>query len=656
MNTTAEVSETVTATTPQLVDGPAGLGAQAAPWAAMGALVVAAAACRVAVNVTGAEQETALTVAGVAFAAAVVTAWATRRRITDRRMRHRFVAALYLAAGWLATVTATGLTLGAVAALTIFGCGLSLLWWREHRIGPGDASQQNGNTNQPLAPYQARWLENIAGNGGTLPGSQLTHPETIKSGIRFVGQLRPGQQTLEMVQGSMSKVRGGLRLRRDQELIVEGHPTEPEPAILVTVVTRSPIKKATLWPGPSAFNPSTGRVDLGPFADGEGTASWRAYVTDRMLGGFIQGGSNCGKSRTIDSLALSLAASSTHPTVIWYGDGQEGGSSPMLMEYADLFAGTGEDIYEMFAAADRIMKVRIKQNKRMRVNGFTPTEDRPGLLLILDECHIPLMKEENPDYFAEVQRIASIVARAGQKVGVAAVLATQDPYLTAFGPASAQNNHGQALRSNLLIANGIMMKGEIADARNLFRIAANPQEFPALPGYGFIACKDPDERKAPYRGFFLDDSLRATWPKRIRWRGLDPVAAAAAGTMYGQRAMSYEDRLASTEPPGMSSGGPAAREVIRVSAPIDTLAAFGGVTPPSWRELEAKLNSGPPALSPGQQRVLDAIRAGHSGPKALREATGYSESRVHTLLDDLQALEAVRRLGHGRYELAEQAA
>src|SRR5207244_12844650 len=124
--------------------------------------------------------------------------------------------------------------------------------------------------------------------------------------------------------------------------------------------------------------------NLARFADGEGGACWRVYTHHSMWGGFIQGGTGSGKSRMIEQIAMSCAASASHPTIIWYGDGQNGDSSPMLVKNADYAATTFEAIYNMAMAALRIMKINGVERRLSGRVGFAPTAACPGPLAIVD--------------------------------------------------------------------------------------------------------------------------------------------------------------------------------------------------------------------------------------------------------------------------------
>ncbi|MDM4722737.1 hypothetical protein QTQ03_25225 [Micromonospora sp. WMMA1363] len=620
-----------------------GLRPQLVPHAAVGALVVAAGAARIAVHVTGDEQQVAVWVAGAAFVIAVVAATKVRGRVFDRRARRRAYTFAAVAGVWLVSVTVAGLSLGAVGILMAFGYALSTHWWRSRPVG---LIQQKTSRSE----YQRLWAENVGRPDGALPGSSLRDPQPIKAGIRYTLRLRPGKQDLGMVIAAAKKLRGGLRLQADQELLIEAHPTEREPDVLLTIVTRSPIRSSVYWPGPEAFDSASGRVILGPYADGEGRAAWRAYTENRLWGGYVQGGTGSGKSRLIESVAMSLAASASHPTVILYGDGQGGASSPLLMAHADFRARTHQQILVMLEGMHLVMLLRQDENAIAAREGFTPTDDRPGLLGIIDECHKPMSKLENAGAWQRVQYLASTIAREGGKVGVALLLASQAPTLDAFGGAGTPS--AEAIRSNLLAGNGVMMRGKDPNAKTVFKVDVDPSQFPLLPGYGYLIDPAPGARSAQFRSYYLGDEQRQVWPKRIAWRSLDSGSAAAWGVTYLRRHQMAEEAVAAARQRIAARRAGVALDVSVAPVPPSTVGAIDLQVFPSWQEFVARAEQeAQRALREGHQRVLAAIRSGCTGPKAIQAATRYSERQVHNLLGDLLEAGEIAKGGYGRYEL-----
>lgn len=663
------------------VGAEAGLRRQLAPWGAMGALVLAAGAARIAMHATGEAAELAYGVAGAAFTIAVVTAWATRRRVTSRRMRHRLVAALTLGATWLSAVTATGLSLDAVAMLAVLGAGLSLLWWKEHRIGPGPLAE-------PVALielggddlYVIRWATYLGAKGKPLAGSRLVDAQIIKAGYRYVLELMPGTHTVGQVRAMHEALVSGLRLLPGQDVIVEVHPELPAPTAVLTIVTRPLVRKPQLWPGPAAgFDPRTGSVNLGPFVDFEGIGQWSVYKRDGIFGGYLQGAPGSGKSRMIEQIAMSLAGSDSHPTIIWYGDGQNGDSSPLLVEHADYAATSFEAIYNMLSAAVRVMKINGVENRLARRVGFHPTVERPGLVVFLDECHKPLDAAQNPLLAAATQQLCLTIAREGRKVGVALVMASQSPTLDAFGGAG---NGADTLRSSLLAGNGVILRSKSKNTKQVFEVDINPSAFPKLPGYAYLCDPDEGARSAPFRGYWVTDDMALTWPQRIHWRTLPPRQANYAGKHYARRhEMAAEQAMQDALLLQLADAGMLAdledlEQQIAAQGPapsVDVVDVGGDMHPPVRRVVKfwtiptdpaaaavaaaaGSTEQGRPPLTAGQRKVLDAITAGHSSPKEIALATSYSPSQVYNLLGELTGLGRITKTRFGRYEALTTAA
>jgi len=637
-----------------------GVQKQVAPFAGMGLLVLASAALNAAKTASTNDAEILGGTAAVCVVVAVVAAHQMRKRLDDRKSLHRGLAFVAVAATWLTTTTAWGLSWNAVGILTALGSALSLHWWRKHRIpNSTPATPVAESQAEPTVDrYTARWDKYLGCPNGTLAGSRLESPEQVKAGWRYVLRLVPGKQSIAALMSVMILVRGGLGLTIEQDVIAERHPVLEEPAVLLTVVTKPQIKDSHQWPGPSVF--VDGKVRLGPYVDGEGTASWTVYNLEhqRMKGGFVQGGSNAGKTRLIEIIAMSVAASEDYPTVVWYGDGQGNSSSPTLMKYSDWGAQTHEQICTQFAAAQLVMELRQDENGLEELIGFTPREDRPGLLLILSECHKPLMKAENPEMWEGLQKIIMQIAREGQKVGVAEILETQESTLGAFGGAG---NAAEMIRSNLLMGNGIMMRSMDANARQVFKVDDDPSQFPELPGYGRFVAGDSGGRDAPFRAYELTNDQRKEWPAKIRWRSLDTGSGNAAGVVYLMRAqlaeMAREEirRRVKERRNGTYIGGDTDR-IFAAARGTDGAAGLGDLPAvaefPVWNPATQKVQAR--QMHDGHRKVLDAVKVGITSPTPIAEATSYSVRRVHQILDELMdEFGAVKRDGHGAYVLVE---
>lgn len=639
------------------------LTAHIAPHATLGVLVVAASATRAAMNATAADAEILAGTAATCVVIAVVGALVAGRRLADKRSRVRARAFLSVAGGWLTAVTAAGLTLDAVALLTVVGTALSLHWWRQRRITNPPAQEPIEVIAEPdVDLYPRRWADNLGGPGCALPGSRLEAGEAIKAGRRYILRVAAGKQSYSTVLGQLENIRTGLELMPDHDMIVERHPVLAASCLQFTVVTRSPIRTSVTHPGRVAFDPKTGSVDLGPFVDGEGVARWRAYTKDRLWGGYLQGGTGSGKSRMVEGIALALADSQTHPTVIWYADGQGGASSPLLMKHADHKARDGAQFHAMLAGLLLVIQLRQDENALDEAEGFTPAADRPGIVGIVDECHKFLLKLENPEWALECQWMVSTIAREGGKVGVALILASQQSTLDAFG--GAGNNFAETIRANLLMGNGVILRSKDANAQQVFKVNVNPSAFPAIAGYAFLVDPEEGARSAPFRGYYVTDETRTRWPGEILWRSLDPAAANSYGREYlRRREIAEEAREAIRRRVAARRAGQVAEPRPTVRAPVggydgaEAIRNFGIATFPIWDPAKVVKAAPRREMHDGHRKILAAMEQGHRSPKAIQMATGYTERHVYGLLGELvDEFKVVKKTERGTYEMLARAA
>jgi hypothetical protein len=612
-----------------------GIKAQAAPHAAVALLAVAAAATHSAAEVSGEQATVAMIVAGAAVVLAIAVATKLGQRIACRKSKARLRAFLVIAGTWLTTVTVTGVGMGAVAILAAMVYAVSLHWWRVRRIAnpvPGAAAPAVVDVDR----YAELWAENLGAKGKALEGSRLTQPKVIDSGIRYVLALVPGKHTQEGVTSIIRQVRNGLLLLPEQDLLIEQHPALDESFLRLTIVTRSPIAGKVDWPGPDAFDAATGCIALGPYADGIGTATWRVYSDNSMWGGYLTGSSGSGKSRMFECLALALAASISHPTVVMFVDGDEGASSPMLARHADHTALDErlEQARAMLAGALLLMQVRRAENIAYGWEGFAPTEERPGVMIFIDECHLIFADEK-------CQAMAAEISRRGRKVGVNIIAASQVATMDAFGGAG---NGADVLRSSLRAGNAVILRSTSNNTKTVFGVDLDPTKFPELPGYGYYVAAKGAGRTAPFRGYCLDDDARAYWPARITWRSLNEGEGNAWGHGYAQRreaaAAAREDALAriAAAKAGHGVARPQARPAATDGLPVPTFPIW---TPPA--------PAAAPSLTDSQQAVLDAIRDGITSAQAISEAVGLSRSQVYNLLGDLQTNGLISKPSGGKY-------
>lgn len=632
---------------------------QTAPHYTMALLALAASAARGATHLTGAEAEVAMTTAATAFTVAVVASIVAVRRAPSRRDRRWAIVCAGAAATWVSSVAADGMTWDATGILIALGTVLALPWWRRHRLPNSPAAEPE--VSDGLDSYQALWGAYCGGNsGGPLRGSWLSSREEIKSGERYVVHLVPGRQSLQTALAALPMLRTGLRLRPGQDVIIEKHPLLDEACLQLTVVTRSPVKKPIGWPGPSAYNPRTGNLALGPFVDGEGVGHWRVCTENSLWGGFLCGGIGSGKSRMFESLALTLAA---HGFVIWFGDKQGGASSPLLAKHADYSARSVADIDRMFDVALLVMQLREAENTLDELDGFTHSAARPGLFIFIDECHEPFADPK-------IQAKALTIAREGRKLGVAIIAASQTGTLDAFGTGPTADT----LRSSLMSGNLVVLRCKSNNPKNIFGMDIDPKAFPALPGYGLLVDQSGEGRSAPLRGYDPGDKeTRSAFASQITWRSLDAGAGNAAGPVYRDRRLKEQaDRTALAQKVAALRAGrpvpataPGTTGSPKPQQPVLTVVQFptwpvnqpstAAVTNPGVGHGSTANGSGTtqdPRLSRSHHIVLRDISAGRRTNAAIRQANDWGETHVRNLLNQLSDWGYITRpadLPYGHY-------
>lgn len=616
---------TVTARARQTEDGMIHrLRAQAVPHAVISGMAAGGTLAGALAGTTGSPGALGLAVAGLGAAGA--TAWVRRRGGGLRGL-----AVGVAGACWCGWVTAAGMSWDALATLAVGGYTAALPWWRRHRLSdPPETAPPPAPVQDPDATSPPRlWAQHIACSGGPLPGTRLSGERRMRSGVRYALHLVPGRQTLARALAAVPELRTGLRLRPGQDLVLEPHPDADEATVQLTIVQRSPVlTQATPWPG-GTYDAETGTIAIGPYVDGEGVACWRLHTPDSLWGGFIAGSIGSGKSRTMEAIALGLAEAGA---AVWYADGQDGSSSPFLAERADWFTyGTG--ILEMLQAAQRVKRLRQVENRMRRWAGWRPDQTRPGLVIIIDECHVPMADPQ-------CQTIAAELAREGRKVGISLIMASQVATLDAFGGGPGAD----ALRSSVCAGNMLIMRSLTRTTRHVLPgVDVDPTTFPDCPGYGYLIDYTRQRRSAPARSYFLADDAMEAAAEAVQWSELEQAAAGAAGKVYARRREAADTEAELAELFAALAGGQAPAAIRPAPAPQEALPSvprFPAV--PVLRLV--------PAGRTAVDVVADLLAQGVSSTGDIRRRAGYGETAVREALATLAAQGRARRVRHGVWE------
>lgn len=661
---------------------------QLAPHYILGAVWSAAWLARLAVWITKDAEGVALVTAGVTAAAAVIVALVLRRR-HGRRVRTWLYACLASAVTWLSIAAGVGITWSTTALLAGLGYGLAIPWWRAHRIpNPPDPDAHVAPVAEPMlidTSVPGLWAANVASRGGALPESYLTDPELGPTKERYTGHLRAGRQSLATAMVAMTLVASGLHVA-PEDVIVERHPSGDASLFALTVVRQSPIKVSQPYPGPQwEYDPASrvGNAFLGPYADGEGRGRWKVFTKNSMWGGVVIGGAGSGKSRLLEGLVCSMRASGLVTT--FYCDPQGGTSSDALASTAHWAARGNDQIMAVLRGVYRLLKWRGIENSARGRGGFTPSRARPGIAVVIDECH---MIFGDPRYGAEATYIAEQVARIGRKLGMVLILASQEGDQPTFGG-------NASLRANVRMGNTVVLRTTNRMTQGVLALDFDPLLLPELPGYGYtVAAVGSTDRTAPFRAYYLDeldddelddvhaggDPRRGTahwWLARYPDAFLDedPVALRALGQPYLDRNATVEaaraalhddldallsgriDPLADTATPAPAAATTGEAEAAGFGAVVNFPGALDLTAPPPPATPTVTVTgptsspTGPAGLTKAQHDVYQAITAGTTAKGEIVKATGLSDSGVRKALGELIQRGDVVRAGHGRYAL-----
>lgn len=600
---------------------------------------------------------TALVVlASAGFPAAAGAAHAVKKR--RPRWARRALWGGLVSAAWL-SLSPYGVGPEHIAALVGAEFALAARWWQVNRYGYPEPADDTGpveeETLTTAGQIIADWAEFVGSQSGPLAGSKLILPKETKHGFAFTLGLARGKQTLLTVLAALDKISTGLDVPVS-DLVVDALPPDPRTGkippsrVRFQVLTESPVHGDVVFDGPRRRG---GLLDLGPYADGQGEAQWRLYTPEleSMWSGVIIGGTGIGKSRVAENIVIS--AMSGGDTVIWYLDPQGGASSPALAEHADWF-GTMADAPAMLEAAIAILEARSDENALEGWTGFTPSAGRPGLLIVVEECHNAFTQQTSPRW--------GKLAREGRKVGLGIIGISQYPGLITFGG-------DEALRSSVMEGNALALRSTSNSTGQLMAgLDVNPKTLPKIPGYGYVqGSEETGIRTAPFRNRNTGKAAAAwlaTQPK-AQLETLAVTATLAAGTAYRDRNTSTDTgRTANAARVKALREGHLPDSMLRGTA--DQSETFAGSDLGNVVEFPGPLRlqdlMGPahaprlpkplPALSGSRKAVYEAVAAGATQRIEVEKATGLSTRRVADLLKELVDAGYLVQPRFGRYQRA----
>lgn len=553
------------------------------------------------------------------------------------------VACATCAASWVSVTAFHGLDYPRLVGLYAATCLLGLRWWR-HVRHPYPTGPRN-TLRAPVggARLMADWAANAGCPGGPAAGARLTNVTPYRHGFTGEVHLVRGKQSLADIQSALPRLSTALDVAQEH-LIVEPHPDGPPSRLRIQIVTDSPVSRAVYFDQPVYRD---GRILLGPYADGLGQATFVLYSDDSMESGYVLGSKGSGKSRVLETVALTAIAST--PTVVFYLDGQNGASSPLLWEHALWHAGP-DDAREMLRSLLSIKDYRQLYNRKHKLTGFTPSPELPGVLVIVDECH-KVFTDQTSARWADL-------AREGRKLGIGILAASQVTTLDAFGG----GQHADALRSSLVSSNGIALRTASKVQSAVFPgLSVDLMALPKLPGYGYTVDDGDDQhRTAPFRNRWLIGDKQAAdrqLPDGVHtaeaWfahdaanQQLDDRSAHAAGRAFADRYATAAREQAELDAlfAAVTEGEPAAHSATpsSVVVPFPQLPELPSFEP-------ARPQCLPDGLTDAQRRVWDAVNRGLAGTAEVAADLGISDRRVRILVAELEGAGHLTKTGRGRY-------
>lgn len=655
-----------------------------------------------------------IVVAGLVWFTLGLLALIVRTKVSRRR-RGWWITIGLVAAGWTTAATYLGLSweTAAVGMVAFYGCAAR--WWMWHRYGYPD-----GPPPKPAEPGQqvpgvpkdigGRWRAYVSVKHGYLPGAYLTNHTSDDISESWTLTIPPdGNITYGELLAKLPRLSLALGVPEDQ-LLIEKHPCGEPGLYVLKVIQESPVAEAVAMTDPAAHRSGDDLwITPATFVDG-GRASIDLATTNSGWSLFCVGGVGSGKSSAMNVMLINALSSGcvTH----WYIDGQWGASSPLLAKTADWAALTPEDAEDMLQALEKLAAYRSWENKVRGLEGFTPSPERPLLIVQVDECHAVWETKEQAERWANLLRIF-------RKIGIIVWAASQSGNLQAtFGGS-------KMLRSRLCDRNAIVLYSSEKNGRltiDGLEDGIEPSSVPkGIPGRGFLATPQRDaegkstgevriaQMRFDYMSAGADDQEQllevfAQYPSCQ----LEPVALKgirkAVGDRYDRRHQIAAERreselamfaelmagtdidlsalipdltIASTET-GIDddeeiSVGEVADAVPALtlaellptqrtthpathSATDDTGAATADNstehTPDGVDDVVTAGPAAPPVAEPdnAQHAILTALADGADRPSEITASTGYSDKHVRNHLKALVKTGHITKVGYGRYQ------
>lgn len=577
------------------------------------------------VGAAGAIAQTAPTaalVAAGAYATVAAVVWFTveqRGRRRRGRNRHRRYRSTVTIAGlaWIGWTAAAGAGSWRAVTLVFAGAVLSIGSWMRNGIPipplPGALPAVPEVEHDDATQLVEAWNASLACPTGCVPGMPIT-ATTIPNGVRAVVRVVKGRQSVRTIESNLETIRAACGW---PQVTVE--PSNEFPDLVVLTFSR-PEKSVTvnpiLWQGPLVDE--LGRIDLGPYTDGQGVHHFQLFGPDGVLSGFFGGDPRQGKTQMAANVLLSSAAAGL--LVPFLIAPTPAAAPPALADWVRDRAMSLPDSLALLEGLVAVLDYRLAQNHVMGWVGYDTTQGRPIIGTFFPECH-----ETFANKAARI--LAERITREGPKVGMMGLADSQDTTLAAFGSSAP-------LRA-ALCPNVACVYTSNRDAQSVLTgLLGNPTTLPqGRPG---VAFGGPQGRPTPFRGRIVD----ATWYERIEVPELDPGSAnILEGALSGWRARAAaRDAWRADWVRAMEDGVPPPPLPPDEPEPDqegDAAHPARGAAPQGLLGFEAPRLVGTGPRVTARDRVLKALNGGPLPSGALQSTTGLSDKGVRDAMKEL---------------------
>ena len=415
--------------------------------------------------------------------------------VTRTEERVYAAAASASAGGWLTAATALGATRSPLPAVLLVGTIVyGVPWWSHRRRR---ARVRVDRTIQA-------WPDIAEAVG--LAGARVLSAVVDVWGWRARMALRPGQ-TIGDVVAKVPAIESGLGTRPGA-IRVEADPSHAG-RFTMRVLAEDPHAGAIRWRGP-AVQSVADPIELGVFED---ATRVRVPMVRRHV--LIGGTTDSGKSGVLNVILGNLVA--CHDVVLWGIDLKGGMELRPWASCLARLATTPAEAVALLRDAVRVLDARAHAMGRDSARVWTPSEDAPALVIVIDEY------AELTESAAAAVQYAESIARRGRAVAITLVLATQRPSQKSMG--------GGALRSQMgvRICLRVRERGDVDLVLDKGMLSAgwHPHTLDA-PGKFFVLADGLTQPRRARAYLVSDDDVTATVTRHAPTRpALDPLSTTA---------------------------------------------------------------------------------------------------------------------------------